>query len=471
MNRSYLFRPILIFTLALCLLNLSSNAQTTAFNYQGSLTDGGTPANGSFLMQFKLFDALAGGTQIGATLNDVAVTAADGTFSAKLDFGSGALPGANRWLEIAVRRNASEAYVTLSPREQIASSPYAVRTLSAAVADDAQKLGGVNASEYLTTSSANNSFIRNSTQLQTANLHISGNGVFGGQVSINTPINPNFHLDILGGTRTYSPTSAHFVAETTGGTNTWARFYMRSPSRSWFLGTSNNFNGNQFYLADETAGQIRMAVTTGGLVGIGTSNPQSALEVSGASAQQRITDTATGNSLVLQGGNGINTKVTGYNYGTGTGVPLYLSVDGANTIINPAGGNVGIGALAPNAKLMVGGNVSQSSSGFGIPKAIVFVNSNGTIGRCYNGMTGSTTGGCGFSVTHPASSSYVMNLGFDLSARFYSLTSSSVALPGGIVHLSGRLGFDPANPNVIAASFWRSNDLAPFPSDFTLIVY
>ena len=35
--------------------------QTTAFNFQGKLNDGGTPANGSYEMQFTLFDALAGG--------------------------------------------------------------------------------------------------------------------------------------------------------------------------------------------------------------------------------------------------------------------------------------------------------------------------------------------------------------------------------------------------------------------------
>lgn len=42
-------------------------AQTTAFTYQGKLTDAGSPANGSHDLQFVLFDNAAGGTQIGAT--------------------------------------------------------------------------------------------------------------------------------------------------------------------------------------------------------------------------------------------------------------------------------------------------------------------------------------------------------------------------------------------------------------------
>ena len=464
-------RGLLVVSITILTLAGAANSQTTAFTYQGNLTDGGNPANGSFQMQFKLFDALAGGAQIGSTITNVPVTAAAGAFTARLDFGAPALTGANRWIEIAVRRNATESYVTLSPREQIASSPYAVRTLSAAMADDSQKLGGVNAAEYLTATNANGSFIRNGSSPQTASFNITGNGTFGGQLGVNTPVSPNFQVDIQGGTRAYSSAAAHFVAETIGGTNSWARFYMRSPERSWFMGTSRAFNGNQLYVADETAGQIRMAIATNGFVGIGTSNPQAGLEVSGTggSSQQRITDTASGNSLVLQSGTGINTKVTGYNYATGTGVPLYLSVDGANTIINPAGGNVGIGALAPNAKLMVGGNISQSSSGFGIPKAIVFVQANATIARCYNGISGQTTGGCGFSVSG-SGGGYTVNFGFDVSSRFYSMTSSSIWLPG-VSALVGRLGFDASAPNVIHAAFWRTFDAAATPSDFTLIVY
>src|SRR2546430_6205159 len=54
----------------------SSSAQTSMFTYQGRLTDGGTPANGNYDLQFVLFDSLSGGTQIGSTqaLNTVSVT-------------------------------------------------------------------------------------------------------------------------------------------------------------------------------------------------------------------------------------------------------------------------------------------------------------------------------------------------------------------------------------------------------------
>jgi hypothetical protein len=120
---------------AFVLLAGSQHGQTTAFKYQGSLTDGGSQAKGSFQMQFRLFDAVSGGSQIGTTLNDVPVTAADGTFSVLLDFGSSVFNGGGRWLEIAIRRNSGESYITLNPREQVTSTPYGIRTISAVSAD------------------------------------------------------------------------------------------------------------------------------------------------------------------------------------------------------------------------------------------------------------------------------------------------------------------------------------------------
>src|SRR5687768_2606868 len=164
-------------------------AQPTAFSYQGHLNDGPNGANGDYQFQFKLFDAAAGGTQIGSTISDISLTVINGVFSTLLDFGPSAFTGADRYLEIAVRRNAGESYVTLNPRQKIASSPYSIRTLSAATADlalDSQKLGGVNASEYVTTSTVGSSFIRNQTALQTADFNISGNGRIGGTLGIGT---------------------------------------------------------------------------------------------------------------------------------------------------------------------------------------------------------------------------------------------------------------------------------------------
>lgn len=144
----------------------TATAQTTAFNYQGKLSEGGNPANGDYLLEFKLFDQAAGGNQIGETVPNVAVTATAGIFNTRLDFGATPFTGADRFLEIAVKKNAGDAYTILSPRQQINSSPYSIRTLSAAQADvalDANKLGGVPASDYVTTGNVGSSFIKNNS--------------------------------------------------------------------------------------------------------------------------------------------------------------------------------------------------------------------------------------------------------------------------------------------------------------------
>ena len=57
---------LLILTLCAILLLINAQttlAQTTQFTYQGKLSESGVPANGTYEMQFKLFDALTGGTQ------------------------------------------------------------------------------------------------------------------------------------------------------------------------------------------------------------------------------------------------------------------------------------------------------------------------------------------------------------------------------------------------------------------------
>lgn len=107
-------------------------AQGTALTYQGKLTQAGQAANGLHDFEFRLFNAATGGTQQGSTVvvNDLAVT--DGLFTATLDFGGAAFPGADRWLEISVRPGASTgAYSLLNPRQALTAAPYAVRALEA----------------------------------------------------------------------------------------------------------------------------------------------------------------------------------------------------------------------------------------------------------------------------------------------------------------------------------------------------
>jgi hypothetical protein len=128
------FQPIII-VVAFCLSINMAVAQTTAFNYQGRLSDGGSPANGSYDVQLRLFDSSSGGNQVGTTLVFNSVPVTNGVFTLTLEFGAGAFPGPNRFLEIAVKTSGAGSFTVLSPRQPLTSAPYAIRSLGAAAAD------------------------------------------------------------------------------------------------------------------------------------------------------------------------------------------------------------------------------------------------------------------------------------------------------------------------------------------------
>ncbi len=172
LNKSY--KLVVASFLVIWLSALTTVGQTTAFNFQGRLNDGANPANGRYDLQFKLFDAIAGGNQVGATIDRPNLPLIDGIFSTKLDFGAAAFGGGDRFLEISVRpAGSSNAHVILGARQQIMSVPFAVsadRSRTSGLADlatnavnavnanssnlagnalNADKLGNVAASEYL----------------------------------------------------------------------------------------------------------------------------------------------------------------------------------------------------------------------------------------------------------------------------------------------------------------------------------
>src|SRR5438874_6781965 len=156
---------VAVIALAFLFAAASAFAQTSSFTYQGRLTDGGTAANGKYDVQFALFDSLSGGTQVGSTqtLNTVAVS--NGVFTVSLDFGASSFPGANRFLEISARPTGG-SFTLLTPRQQVTSTPYAIRSANASSADtatnatnatnattatNATQLGGIAASQYVQT--------------------------------------------------------------------------------------------------------------------------------------------------------------------------------------------------------------------------------------------------------------------------------------------------------------------------------
>lgn len=102
----------------------------TSFTYQGELTDGGAPANGTADLRFRLYNAASGGSQVGPTLAANALAITNGRFNVSLDFGS-VFTDTKLWLEIDVRKPAgSGAYTTLTGRQAVGATPFALYALN-----------------------------------------------------------------------------------------------------------------------------------------------------------------------------------------------------------------------------------------------------------------------------------------------------------------------------------------------------
>jgi hypothetical protein len=120
---------------------------STAFTYQGRLTDNGQLANGTYDFQFRLFDAPTNGAQVQIVLAYPTVAVSNGLFITGLDFGSNVFNGTTWWLEISLRRAGTFGeFVFLSPRQPLTPTPNALFSVNAALATTATTANGVVAS-------------------------------------------------------------------------------------------------------------------------------------------------------------------------------------------------------------------------------------------------------------------------------------------------------------------------------------
>src|SRR5437016_2255539 len=240
-------------------------AQGSSFTYQGRLTDGGTAANGNYDLQFALFDSLSGGAQVGSTQTINTVAVSNGVFTVSLDFGANAFTGASRFLEISARPTGG-SFTLLTPRQQVTSTPYAIRSANATSADtatnatnatnaatatNATQLGGIAASQYVQTNdsrlsdaraptpgSSNN--IQNTASAQaSSNFNISGNGTAGGTLAGNL-VNATTQYNLNGSRILSNPGNFNlFTGVDAGASNT---------------GSQNSFFGHQAGKANTMGG-------------------------------------------------------------------------------------------------------------------------------------------------------------------------------------------------------------------------
>ncbi len=104
----------------------TSYAQGTAFTYQGRLTDGTNAATGIYDLRFSIWNLVAGGRVVAGPLTNAATSVSNGLFTVTLDFGTGVFAGDACWLGMGVRTNGGTTFTTLSPRQQLTATPYAI---------------------------------------------------------------------------------------------------------------------------------------------------------------------------------------------------------------------------------------------------------------------------------------------------------------------------------------------------------
>jgi len=222
----------------------------TAFTYQGHLYDASRVADGPYDFQFKLFDDpnVIIGNQVGSNVNVADVDVIDGYFTVELDFGS-VFDGNSVWLEIGVRpgeQNDPNAYTTLSPRQEVTPTPYAL---------------------YAKTAGSDNDWM------------VSGNDMYSipsGNVGIGTT-SPGAALEIVG-----EGVANHLVLTNLGSPGPALR--LNALNKDWvIMGTSPGApsGDQQLVFRDFSAAKDRMAIDRYGNVGIGTTYPSCTFDVTG----------------------------------------------------------------------------------------------------------------------------------------------------------------------------------------------
>ncbi|HMM80418.1 MAG TPA: tail fiber domain-containing protein [Pyrinomonadaceae bacterium] len=169
-----------------------ASAQTTEFTYQGKMLDTGLAPTALYDLEFKLFDAATGGTQLGSTLTLTNVQVREGIFTVQLDFGAN-FPGSARFLEIAIKKPADVGFTLLTPRQSVTTVPYAVRSINTFSASrlspacvncvTAGQIESVNGSTVTSAipvasvPSGSSNYIQNGTAQQaSSNFNVSGTG-------------------------------------------------------------------------------------------------------------------------------------------------------------------------------------------------------------------------------------------------------------------------------------------------------
>ena len=133
------------------LMGFSAWAVPGTINYQGKLTDpNGVFLDGYYNMEFYLYDAESGGSLLWDEQQYVTVT--NGIYNVELGkastFSTDHFDHENLYLEVKIF-STSTGLETLSPRQRLTSTPFAMKAGYASIAGDADTLDGLHASDLI----------------------------------------------------------------------------------------------------------------------------------------------------------------------------------------------------------------------------------------------------------------------------------------------------------------------------------
>ncbi len=415
----------------------------TTFTYQGQLKRQGSPYDGVCDLQFGLWDSASAGSQMGSTLFANGVQVEAGLFTVRLDFGNQFTGGA-RWLETAVQCSEDAGFTALSPRQPLDAVPYAL---------------GLRPGATVNTTTANvAAFTANAPAANANAIVATGNGN-GYAVIYGEDTSPNGGSAVEGksmkgqGVYGIAQTQAGVKGESDSGDGVWGHSEKgtgvsgttRSTSFAAIRGISLADAGTGVSGASSQGSGVKGSSTSGagvqgkseegaGVLGESTNGPG----VSGLSTNQAGLTGKSQKSVGVKGESSTNDGILGTSLATNhIGVKGVANAPGSVGVWGQSNANTGVyglstdgiavwGQSANGPAMRADGNAVQARDKGGWVKAMAYVGSDGTILRCYNGVTGATANSCGFTGANPGNgTSFVIDFGFNIADRFASVTGET----------------------------------------------
>ncbi len=309
----------------------------TGFTFQGQLKHNGAPLTGMIDLEALLWTAAVGGDQVGRTLafggigdNPPPINVVNGLFAVQLDFGTNAFDGDARFLELAVRSphdpGDTEPYTTLSPRQSLTATPYALQTRGIVVDEKGNVGMGTTAPDFplhVEAAGPTPAIFGNNTATSGTNYGVvgqasstSGKGVLG-LATATTGINYGVH----GTTSSTSGTGVVGIATATSGTTYGVYSQAFSTSGAGVFGAATATTGTTYGVSGATNSPEGYAGYFTGPpgsrnyfqrnVGIGNPAPAYPLHVETSSTTRAIFGNNTATSGTNYGVYGLSTSTSG----------------------------------------------------------------------------------------------------------------------------------------------------------------